>query len=48
MVFGGRKFKNWKEENPGSIYKAFKIAKGSSIEIERILNDATGNECPKS
>ncbi len=47
MVFGGRKFNNWKEENPRGIYDAFKTSQGSSTEIERILNDATGNECRK-
>jgi hypothetical protein len=44
MVFGDGKFKKWKKENPEGIYHAFTLAKGSSIEMGRILNDATNNE----
>lgn len=37
------KFKKWKE-NPEGIYQAFTLANGSSVEMGRILNEATNNE----
>lgn len=47
MVFGGRKFEKWKKENPSGIFEIFRVAQGSSMEMERILNQATNNECQK-
>jgi len=47
MVFGGKKFESWKQENPEGIYEAFRNAQGSSTEMERILNEQTNDECRK-
>lgn len=47
MVFGGRKFRNWKKQNPEGIYGAFRDAGGNSTEMDRILNERTNNECRK-
>lgn len=47
MVFGGRKFKHWKKQNPVGVYEAFRDAQSSSTNMERILNEKTNNECRK-
>jgi hypothetical protein len=47
MVFGGRKFKNWKKNNPEGIYEAIRDARGKSTELDRILNERTNSECRK-
>jgi hypothetical protein len=47
MVFGGRKFNKWREQNPDGIYTAFKEAQGDSQELERILKEKTSFQCNK-
>ncbi len=45
MVFGGRKFRNWKEENPKRLGDLYLQSDGDASIMENILNNETKGVC---
>jgi hypothetical protein len=47
MVFGDRKFKKWKKENPSALANLYLQSKGAPAILENLINSETGGECQK-
>lgn len=47
MVFGERKFKKWKKEDPSALAHLYLEPKGDPAILENLLNSETGGECRK-
>lgn len=47
MVFGGRKFKDWKNQNPQGLANIYLQSSGDATVMENLLNEATLGKCRK-
>jgi hypothetical protein len=47
MVFGGRKFKDWKKQNPEGLVNIYLQSNGDANVMENSLNEVTMGKCRK-